>query len=160
SSAFGTSPLLITDISFRPTSRAGTPFDTILNLQVDLSTTAAGPNTLSRVFADNLGRDDTVLHSGSIRLKSDFSGPVEGPKAFDVTIHFDHPFFYDPSLGNLLLDIRNFSRSFTSFMDFELEELASGVMGRAGTIGSFVQSPFADFVRRDEGLVTRFTTES
>jgi hypothetical protein len=72
------------------------------------------------------------------------------PRSFDVTIHFDRPFFYDPTAGNLLLDIRNFTSSLTSFMDFEFGELAPDLMGRAFTsLGNTAQSPLADFVNRD-----------
>src|SRR5262249_46292907 len=98
---------------------------------------------------------------GPIHLTSEFGGLPGGPRNFDVTIHLDHPFFYDPSAGNLLLDIRNFSSSLTSFMDFELGELATDVMGRAFTSqGSSVQSEMANFANGNEGLVTQFTTES
>jgi hypothetical protein len=50
-----------------------------------------------------------VVKSGSLTLSSAVTGPVGGPKDFDIFIDLDTPFIYDPAGGNLLMDIRNYS---------------------------------------------------
>jgi hypothetical protein len=101
---------VITQIAFRPDVTFGNAFSmTIANLQIDLSTTSANPDGLSDVFANNVGADDLVVYAGPFSVATSFSGPAAGPKAFDIVINLTTPFFYNPSLGNLLLDVRNFS---------------------------------------------------
>ncbi len=80
----------------------------IADLQVNLSTTAKNADSLSPIFAANIGQDDsTVFGRGSLQAEvSAFGGPL-GARTF--LIRFSHPFVYDPSQGNLLLDVRNFS---------------------------------------------------
>jgi hypothetical protein len=58
-----------------------------------------------------------VVFSGSLSLSSSFTGPVGGPKAFDIVTTLETPFLYDPSGGNLLLDVRNFSNTTTTQFD-------------------------------------------
>lgn len=88
-----------------------TTAQTISNLQVNLSTTARGPDSLSRVFAENVGSDDTIVF-GPGRVSLDASGGPGEPENFSANIgHFSASFFYNPRAGNLLLDIRNYSGS-------------------------------------------------
>lgn len=108
---FGGVPRTITAIIFRPDSTASPFSGSIANIQIDLSTTSAAPDALSTTFANNVGADDTVVYSGALTLTSnavDISGPNRG-KQFDISIPLATPFTYDPSKGNLLLDVRNFS---------------------------------------------------
>ena len=82
-------PELITAISFFP----GTPFpgSTITgDFIIDLSTTSAGVGTLSTTYANNIGANSSLF----------FSGSVSGVLTFTGT-----PFLYDPSMGNLLMDV-------------------------------------------------------
>ena len=88
----------------------GHPFlATLPRLQINLSTTTMAVDGLSTVFAQNVGADDTVVFGpSSITLSDDgFSGA-------DIIIRFGTPFFYDPSAGNLLMDVRNFGGGSTS----------------------------------------------
>src|SRR5262249_21659069 len=108
-------PHLITQIAFRPDAQIGGAFSSIIpNIQINLSTTSATPDGLSATFANNVGSDDTVVFSGSLSLSSAFTGPPGGPKAFDIIINLQTPFLYNPSAGNLLLDVRNFSGGTTA----------------------------------------------
>ena len=70
------------------------------SLQISFSTTPRTPDNLSTTFAENVGPDNTV---------------VLGPKAFvfsnlatshNFFVPFDRPFRYDPSAGDLLMDVR------------------------------------------------------
>jgi hypothetical protein len=108
----------ITMLSFRVdvNNSMSQGFDTTLpSVQIDLSTTAKAPDALSPIFAQNLGADDTIVHAaGPLSIRA--GGPV-GPGAWDIVIPLTHPFFYLPSSGNLLLDVRNFGGGSTTYFD-------------------------------------------
>jgi hypothetical protein len=109
---------LITDIEFRPDAQTGAAFSsTLSNIQIDLSTTTAAVDGLSSTFAVNVGSNDTVVYSGPLTLSSSDTGPAAGPKDFDIVIVLQTPFLYDPALGNLLLDVRNFGGGSTTQFD-------------------------------------------
>jgi hypothetical protein len=57
---------------------------------------------LSAVFSENVGANEAVvLGPGPARF-----GPA--PLFSEYTFQLDRPFFYNPSAGNLLMDVRNF----------------------------------------------------
>jgi len=95
---------LINRIAFRGHG-PGVPFTgTVAQLQANLSTTSKAPDGLSSTFADNVGPDETQVFSGPLSTAATFTGD---PTNFEIVVNFATPFFYDPSKGNLLLDIRN-----------------------------------------------------
>jgi hypothetical protein len=147
-------PILITGIDFRPDAFTGAAFSSTLpSIQIDLSTTSAAVDALSLTFASNVGGDDTIVYaSGPLALSSAFTGPVGGPKAFDIHIAFTTPFVYNPLNGNLLLDVRNFGGGTTTPFD---SDDASGAISRVSTTTSGVGSATADF-SDTQGLVTQF----
>jgi len=159
SSQFAPLPQFITQIAFRPDGVFGGAFSgTIANVQIDLSTTSAMPNGLSLTFADNVGPNDTVVHSGPLTLSSAFTGPTGGPKDFDIVINLQTPFLYAPSAGNLLLDVRNLSGEFLGAL-FDAED--SGIVtSRRATPpgpGAVFQESVPEGFEPTIGLVTRFT---
>jgi hypothetical protein len=145
--------MLITAIEFRPDGTFGRAFaSTLSNVRVDLSTTTFPVDGLSSSFAQNVGGDNTTVFSGPLSLSSAFTGA--GPKDFDIVINLTTPFFYQPALGNLLLDVRNFSLGRTTIFDAHTE---------VGDAVSRVQTRDVDalFGGADTlGLVTRFRTSS
>lgn len=146
---------LITQLAFRPDGLLGHAFSvTISNIEIDLSTTPAAPDALSSTFASNVGLDDTMVFSGSLNLSSAFTGPAGGPKAFDILINLTTPFLYNPALGNLLLDVRNFSGEPTGLAgEFDSQFTVGDPISRAfGDIASSTAS-----ITDSEGLVTQFT---
>ena len=100
----------ITELRFRPNAQGGSAghafSETLPAIQIDLSTTSAQPDALSTTFANNVGADDRIVFSGPLTLSSAFTGPASGPKDFDIVIHLQTAFFYNPLLGNLLFDVR------------------------------------------------------
>ncbi|MBZ5602042.1 MAG: PEP-CTERM sorting domain-containing protein [Acidobacteriia bacterium] len=111
-----TNPIVITGIDFRVSGFEPAFSSTLPSIQIDLSTTSAGIDHLSETFADNVGSDDTVVAAkGALALSGSAGGPSGVFKAFDVHIQFTTPFLYDPSLGNLLLDVRNFEGGSSAF---------------------------------------------
>ena len=150
-------PQNITQIAFRPDASAGGAFSsTLLSIQIDLSTTSKAPDGLSTTFADNVGANDTVVFPrGPLALSSSNSGPAAGPKAFDIVVNLSTPFLYDPTKGNLLLDVRNFSGGTATFLDAQITQGDSISRVLSGWPGSTVSSSTgtADTI----GLVTQFT---
>jgi PEP-CTERM motif-containing protein len=156
-------PQLITGIRFRPEAEVGFGgafSSTLPSIQINLSTTGRAVDALSATFADNVGLDDVIVFGpGALTLSSLFSGPPGGPKAFDITIPLTTSFAYDPSRGNLLLDVRNFGGGFTTDFDSEFSLVAPDSISRVRTGLGNVNSPTADVID-SSGLVTLFTTGS
>lgn len=96
----------ITEIFFRPDGMSsGTGVD-IREIQINLSTTQRGPDSLSPFFVENVGGNDTVVYGPGPLVT--LSGP---PLSFNFWVILQQPFQDDPAQGNLLLDIRNISPS-------------------------------------------------
>ena len=145
--------MLVTEIRFRPDGSQGNAFSvTISDLQINLSTTALGPDALSGVFANNIGANDTIVYGrGSLVLASaNTGGGPSGPRDFDIVITLTTPFLYDPSQGNLLLDVRNFSAEVTTPFDAHAE-VGDAISRVSGTIGATAGGTSTT------GLVTAFT---
>src|SRR2546421_554804 len=97
------------DIVFRGDATNGTQAGLEMpSVQVNVSTTQRGVDELRPVFSDNVGPDDTVVRSG--RLSSLLIGGHDGggPEEWVFLIGFSNIFFYNPTAGNLLLDVRVF----------------------------------------------------
>ena len=110
----------ITQILFRPNAAGGPFSSTLPDIQIDFSTTTAGVDALSNVFANNVGSDNTtVFGRGPLLISTASTPPAPAPKDFDIVINLATPFFYDPSLGNLLLDLRNFGGAISGSFDAE-----------------------------------------
>jgi len=76
---------------------------TMPRVQLNLSTTSCSEGELSGNFDENLGPDDMVaLGPRSLSFVVDGGNGRSSFSGFSL----DHPFFYDPVQGNLLLDFR------------------------------------------------------
>jgi hypothetical protein len=94
SSAFGSAPVVIRSVSFIAT-RYGSTWAPGNSWQISLSTSANQVDHLASAFSANKGLDNAVFD-----VKS-FSGtPISGS-----AITFDGSFTYDPTKGDLLVDI-------------------------------------------------------
>lgn len=154
-----TGPVLITQIAFRPDGNFGSAFSnvTLPNVQIDLSTTNAVVDNLSTTFANNVGANDAVVFSGPLTLSSADTGPAGGPMAFDIVINLLTAFFYDPSAGNLLMDVRNFSGG-SGVSQLDAEASGSDAMSRVYTESQGVNAASVNPGENDTvGLVTQFT---
>jgi hypothetical protein len=150
-------PILISGIAFRPDATFGGAFSSTLpNVQISLSTTSAAVDGLSPTFANNVGGNVSTVFSGALSLSSSFTGPPNGPKAFDILITFATPFLYDPALGNLLLDVRNFSGGTTTSFDAQSSPTPDPISRVFSVSSSGVNDPTG--VVNSDGLVTKFVT--
>ncbi len=103
-----TAPEYLTSIAFRPDAAYGSPFtSTLPDIRISISSAVYPPFSMSANFADNIGADNTVVYSGALTLSSNFTGPVNGPKDFDITIPFTTPFLYTPG-SNILMYVEDF----------------------------------------------------
>ena len=148
-------PIVIHQIVFRPDGDpfVGGAFASVLpNVQIDLSTTGAAVDGLNPTFAVNVGANNQTVFSGALALSSSYTGPAGGPKDFDIVINLSNPFVYDPSQGNLLLDVRNFGAGTTTQFDSQqtLGDQTSRIY--AFNVGSLVGTDDGN----SAGLVTKF----
>ncbi len=108
--AFGTTPLQISGISFKPGQDIAGAFGTTpVNLILTLSTTLAQAGEasagdfanapISESFSGNLGTNNVVVFSGTTTLSS------SGNNIFDINIPFTTNYSYDPGAGNLLVGV-------------------------------------------------------
>jgi hypothetical protein len=152
-SAVHPTPLLLTGLSFRPDVNVGARFATTLrDVKISLSTTRSGVDRLNPVFAENVGADARVVHSGTLTLSSSDVGPPAGPKEFDIHIPFRNPFLYDPTQGSLLLDVTNRVPGQTTFFD-----AVDDPMDQTSRIWSLTDLPVGQ--GDTLGLVARFTAQ-
>ncbi len=98
SSDFNTGPIQIMSLEVYNTQFNNGATETNLGTYtISLSTTQAGVNNISGTFADNIGLDNTTVFTGSINQAWNFGDTLH--------ISFSKPFTYDPTKGNLLLDV-------------------------------------------------------
>lgn len=104
-------PITIEALNFRPDhNNAVTNTITVQSIEVRLSTTQVAANGLDNVnFANNIGPDATLVYSGSLVWPIPSAG---SPRPFELPLVFTTPFVYDPSAGNLLLEVYNLSEQF------------------------------------------------
>src|SRR3974390_41178 len=122
---------------------------------ISLSTTSANWNTLSSNFASNIGANHTVV----------FSGNLAQPWAFGDTLHIDlsTPFLYDPTSGNLLMDVSVSGAIAGGIIFFDTNGFNGGgdngntFLGRVFCLGGGPCGT-SGFVDAGYGLVTGFST--
>jgi len=150
-------PLTISQIAFRPDGAVSGSSLIIFftSVQFDLSTTSRTPTTLSTTFADNVGADNTTVFNSFVFRTAPVTGPAGGPKNFTVTFPIT-PFIYDPTAGDLLLDVRAFESGggisdnldaqagmlFTAHVDASGIGSTTGAVFRTGLVTEFEVQPF------------------
>ncbi len=103
------SPITVTGLSFRAAPGTGPITGSIGNLSIYLSTSPNSPNSsfgslMSPTFANNVGKDKTLVFSGSnvVLQSAGCAGPAPCP--FDINFVFQTPFTYSRN-GGLLVDM-------------------------------------------------------
>jgi hypothetical protein len=107
--ALGNQPHWLVDFTFRPDQSLTSPRNAYYpDHELRLATTPVGPDTLSLRFDDNLGSDFKHFHRGSLIMASDVNASGPGPREFYDPYYSTGlvtPYLYDPSQGNLVLDV-------------------------------------------------------
>jgi hypothetical protein len=121
----------------------------ITELQIDFSTTLRSPDSLSTVFAENLGTDNMVVLGPRT---AGFAPTVLGSR-LPIPLTLDQPFYYDPARGNLLMDVRVIRQDGPGLGTFDATLLEADSVSRiyAFDVGSL--SGIADTLGIDTGFV-------
>lgn len=165
---FDSGLLSITEIAFRTDAGpAAQNWLSALSFTVNLSTSVNPVGSLSDIFADNIGLDQTlVFDSGAGAAFSGTNAGLPGPNAFDVILTLDTPFLYDPASGDLLLEVLMETNanalplngfSYLDAVESENDAFDVGVqrMFNSGGDVNALDAPNPDL--EGAGLVTRFT---
>jgi hypothetical protein len=144
-------PITITNLEFFNTqyNNSATAMNSG-NWAISLSTTSADWNTLSSTYSSNIGSDNTPVFSGNLSQPWTFGNTL--------SIILGTSFTYDPSKGNLLMDVIATNTSEPGgVIYFDTNGYNDGgfngnsIMGRVYTTGN---------VNSGYGLVTEFSTSS
>ena len=94
-------------MAWRPDVTVTGPLSNSSTVQLRMSTTDATPGGASTTFAHNTGPDETLVFEGPVQFTTQGAASPGGPPhAFDYLFEFNRSTFdYDPSQGNLLVDI-------------------------------------------------------
>jgi PEP-CTERM motif len=141
-------PITITKLEFFNTQSSNTV--TAMNTgnwAISLSTTAADSNTLSPNYSSNKGANNTLVFNGNLAQSWAFGDTL--------VIALTTPFTYDPSSGNLLLDVVSTASAPGGSIFFDVGSYS--YMGRVYYNGGGLVSGFTN---PGYGLVTEFGTDT
>ena len=120
-----TGPVVITGMRWRANAAAATSTWTggvFQEVQVDMSTTASNYNALGTVLDANHGSNRTNVRSTPVSVSPGSGNGTGIPGQWYVNVPFDAPFFYNPTAGDFLMDLKTGSwsggSSFSSDLDF------------------------------------------
>ncbi len=99
STEFPGAPILITELAFSTSSVISSASLDSLGLDVHLGDAATSAANPSATFSSNRGSDYQDVFSGMLTFT-----PAQN-NTFDMVLHLTTPFLYNPSAGDLLLDI-------------------------------------------------------
>jgi hypothetical protein len=95
------------------------------NSRIWMSTTDKTATTLTTTYDNNHGGDKLLVHDGAISFPVLGTGPTTGPRNVANGPRLQHPFIYDPSKGNLLIEWMRFDGP----MSPRIDVLASNAPG-------------------------------
>jgi hypothetical protein len=97
----------IAQIAFRPSQEVTEPLDIpVGHVTIRLSTTQTQPGAMSLTYAENSGPDETVVFEQDASFTTQNQLSANGiTKEFDMVFPLTSPFAYDPTAGNLLVDM-------------------------------------------------------
>ena len=142
----------INSISFRiDGSSSGNVIYSFGGGSVTASTTTRAPDGLSSVFADNIGANPVTIFNGGLGI-GNFYAAGANPQPFGGGVEATTAFWYRPSQGNLLLDIRGRSGQVLFPGALDAQSVVGDSISRVFANSELLASGTADTL----GLVTRF----
>ncbi len=105
---------LIDEVRFRRNIGAAPFSNVLIDAKISLGYAATTVASASPVFAENIGAGYVTVFDGQMTLSSTGTG---SPNPFDIVLDVAALFDYDPSQGDLLLDIEMRNSPFTAFID-------------------------------------------
>lgn len=144
-------PMTITGLQFyNKAYNSGAEFMNWGWWSISLSTSARDWDTLSEVYADNVGADNTLVFSGNLFQLWAFKNTL--------TIPLTTPFTYNPANGNLLMDVVvPFAWAPGNFIYFDFNQ-DNNIMGVVYYY-DYPPTP-ADYAEAGSGLITGFEYET
>src|SRR5262249_29361328 len=107
---------IIDDIRFRQALVFGGPFFASgIDVKISLGYAATTVATASSTFANHIVPGYVTVFDGLLDLSS--AATAGSPRPFDILINFAHLFNYDPTRGDLLLDISMRNAPRTAYFD-------------------------------------------
>lgn len=136
----------LTEVSWRPDGSAGPFAYSHDRLIVRASVTTVSPSEISWTFAENITGPVTTVVDRPSDVSTQSAGPPGEPKVFDVNLVFDQPFVYDPTEGNLLLDLMFYELVITEGVPaFDGTTVANPDVRLVGTLEGNLDSPTAEY---------------
>jgi len=147
-------PMLITEVAYRHHGDGLGVMATTSDFKMTLSYCIASWNTLNSTFANNVGAGATVVFDGVWSMPA-FDSDSAVPNPFTHVLTLTTPFFYDPSSGDLLMDVEMRQSTYPT-------GLAGAFASASGNVGvnriyqndGNPTSPFGNV--SSSGLITRF----
>ncbi len=143
--SLGPGPYTITRVDWRPgaemTETIDYPSEQFI---MKFATTSVDPTAgglLDATFANNIEGNEQTVFDGPVTLTTANAGPVEGPKEFDYGLPLQTDYVYDPSAGNLLMDLTVINGEGPLLLDWVAASTATTTFIWSGTLGH--DSPMA-----------------
>lgn len=144
----------ITDLKFRALSPLNGNFTSVIDsLKIFLGTTTHAVDQLDSGFAANSAAIQDVVYNGAFRATGVSSNA--NPTAFNYAIHLQTPYFYNPSNGNLLMELQIINGSGTDMALNSVNVVGDSVARLVGK-DAYYPIGFID----TSGLVTDFVTST
>jgi hypothetical protein len=99
-------PAYLTGFSLRPDEVPGASGPRTIRARIYVSTTRRSLADFSTQFSENLGADNTLVFDGTLVVRTDNLPGPGNTRQFDYAWTFTTPFLYDPSVGNLVVDVQ------------------------------------------------------
>jgi hypothetical protein len=150
-------PSFLTKFAYRPDRVLGQSGPRSLNLRIYASTTSRTVAGMSTTFSQNIGTNNTLVFDGTVTV---ITGNLPGPgntRQFDYVFPFTTPFLYDPTAGNLVLDLQIEGSGLAVTFDTVLGDAAIGRVGvgsSTATTGDIRASHVTQFTFEPPHLVT------
>lgn len=101
-----TQPAYLTGFALRPDQTPGASGPRTIRARIYVSTTRRSLAEFSPQFSDNIGDDNTLVFDGTLVVSTaNLPGPGN-TREFDYAWRFTTPFLYDPTAGNLVVDVQ------------------------------------------------------
>lgn len=101
-----TQPAFLTGYTLRPDQVAGPSGPRTIRAKIYASTTHRPLAEFSTQFDDNIGPDNTLVFDGTLVVSTENQPGPGNTREFDYAWPFTTPYLYDPTAGNLVVDVQ------------------------------------------------------
>jgi hypothetical protein len=142
-------PAYLTGFALRPDQTIGPSGPRTGTFKIYVSSTRRSMDQFSTRFSDNIGADNTLVFDGTLTFSTKNQSGPGNTLQFDYVFPFSTPFLYDPTAGNLVVDLQIIQGQgqairFDSVISSPVAKDAFA-SGPTATIGQFDAVPVAQF---------------